>query len=307
MKPCKYFDWALQKPITDRDGCPLEAWVAGARDAAFGVHPKGFRVFLRPPDLEALDEYAGGDPYAVEVDDPFHRRRLEATLALLARGLTAEGPRVLDCGCGEGHITGAIQRAFPGAEVSGLDCSSSAIARAVGRHPAIDFIVADAYHPPYARDYFDAVVCNNLWEHVPDPLRLLGAVARVLKPGGIVVLSTPSRYRLQNLLRVVRGRPAVLVSRHHVTEYSVGQVIEQLRWGGFAVEAIEGKPLRRAGGGLKAFVSERLILPLVSAWLRCVKSHHSLASTVFFLARREAKETETDPGPGSPQRSPQQP
>ena len=138
-------------------------------------------------------------------------------------------PKILDIGCGEGHITAEIQKNFLGAEVSGLDYSISAISYAVEKFPGIDFCVADAYNPLYCDNYFDAVVCNNLWEHIPDPLALLKGMNRILKDGGYIILSTPSRYRFPNLLNVLRGKPPVFMSTHHVTEYSVGQVIEQLR------------------------------------------------------------------------------
>jgi len=87
-------------------------------------------------------------------------------------------------GCGQGHITHAMYQTRKSSEISGLDYSLSAVEYAHSHFPNIDFIVGDAYDAPYSEEYFDVVVCNNLWEHVPDPLFLLSKVKRLLKPRG---------------------------------------------------------------------------------------------------------------------------
>ncbi len=51
-------------------------------------------------------------------------------------------------------------------------------------------VVGGASAPPFRDGRFDAVVCSQVLEHVPDPLATLKEIARVLKPGGRVLLST---------------------------------------------------------------------------------------------------------------------
>jgi len=130
------------------------------------------------------------------------------------------------------------------------------------------------------------VVCNNLWEHIPDPLVLLKKIRRILKNKGYLILSTPSRYRFSNLLNILRGRPTVLMSSHHVTEYSIGQVIEQLRWGGFEVKEFYSEPIRYQSKGVKSIISFKVILPILRTYLKIINLHHSLESTIFFLAQK---------------------
>jgi len=290
----KYFDWDRGKMLSEADGCQLESWRDDSQ-YSFALHPAGFSLFLRPGQLKGQDEYADGDPYldsnTIEpyktLDTAFHRGRLTTTINLIRSELANDisCPRILDVGCGVGHITANVLRAFPNAEVSGVDYSLMAIARACEFYPEIDFAVADANILPFAAAYFDVVVCNNTWEHVPNPLRMLGAIQKVLKRGGLLVVSTPSRYRLWNLVRVVIGRPVELMSPNHVTEYSVGQIIEQLRFGGFTVRRIEDGPVRTTRRrGKSALLANKVVLPLASFWLKLIRSHHSMASTVFFLA-----------------------
>jgi ubiquinone/menaquinone biosynthesis C-methylase UbiE len=271
-----------------RDCCSLESWGSECGDALCARHPKGFLVFLRPEEVFACDEYAEADPYTVKsgLTTPFHRRRVECTVELCRQVVQATGPapRILDMGCGQGHITHELHKAY-GTEIHGLDYSLSAIEYAWDHYPGVKFTVANAYESPYCDGHFDLVVCNNLWEHVPDPLRLLAEIRRITTPTGFLIISTPSRYRLTNLVRVFLGRRVHLISKHHVTEYSVGQVLEQLSYGGY-------EPL-------KAF--SRFIAPR-AVWARLVKvalflgitvlrSHHQLEDTVFYLARRSDHDT----------------
>jgi len=289
MHSSKYYDRRRSRPLDlEEDGCDLERWRALQGKAVFARHPSGFLIFLSPDKIEVSDEYKAGDPYTVveNLGSPFHQMRIECTLQAVGEALQADvcrAPRILDLGCGEGHITAGIKEAWPDAEVSGLDYAVSAIERATEWYPGIDFIVADAYEPPYRDDYFDVVVCNNLWEHVPDPLRLVGGISDILRPGGWLVISTPSRYRAENVLRVARGIPVRLMSKHHVTEYSVGQVMEQLRYAGFRVVRSSTKPLKGISFHLRA------VRWLCSPLLSLVGSHHRLECTVFFLAQSSVR------------------
>ncbi|MEC4684597.1 MAG: class I SAM-dependent methyltransferase [Nitrospirota bacterium] len=292
MHSDKYYDWSCQRVLNEADGCRYEDWENKSDDFPFAIHPEGFPIFLSPQELYDSDEYSEGDPYALEgnIEDEFHRQRIDSTLYLLKAALDEKisAPKILDIGCGQGHITAEIKKNFPDAEISGLDYSVSAISYAANKFSGIDFCVADACNPPYCREYFDVVVCNNLWEHVPDPLLLLKAIRGILKSSGFLIVSTPSRYRFSNILRVLRGRRINLMSPHHVTEYSVGQVMEQLKWGGFEVKEIYSKPVSSRAGSVKAMVAYHLILPIMRTYLRVMNSDHILENTAFFLAEKGA-------------------
>lgn len=295
MKIPKYFDWQSCRPLEDSQGAPWVEWMEGdINSAPFAWHPDGFRVFLGSEDLVKFDEYIEGDPYevAAKMNSPFQEQRKRLTLELFAEALKSisASPRVLDVGCGEGHITAAIQDAQPDAELSAFDVSLTAVKRAKEFYPHLEFEVADAYCAPYPPNYFDCIVCNNIWEHVPDPLLLLERMSRIMKPGAYLLVSTPSRYRLNNLLRAFVGRPIVFASQHHVTEYSVGQVIEQMRWGKFDIERIEGELVAPGETSANTFVKFRLIAPLLQAFISTSGSHHKLGHTVFYLAKKEKAE-----------------
>lgn len=256
---------------------------------------EAFPVYLTDAELSANDEYVDADPYAVEEElaDPFHKRRIELTLALIREFGGTGSVKILDVGCGEGHITSEIKKALPDARIHAFDLSISAIRKAHENNPEISFAVADALNSPYPAGPFDIVVCNNLWEHVTEPLRLLARIKEVLAPGGVVIISTPSRYRTSNLLRVILGRPVARMSAHHVTEYTVGQMKEMLAWGGFSVRRAISRPEQT--GSLKG----RIARFFIALWLRLTGSHHELEATVFYAAATNpgtaAVRSRTDP------------
>jgi len=99
----------------------------------------------------------------------------------------ASGSRVLDLCCGHGNVFEALHAA--GHSVVGVDFSPAMVARARARLPAGDFVEADAQDLPFPDRDFDAVVCSFGMMHVPDQPRALAQVKRVLRPGGLFMLT----------------------------------------------------------------------------------------------------------------------
>jgi SAM-dependent methyltransferase len=108
-----------------------------------------------------------------------------------------DGLVCLDLGCGEGHNTRLL--AGKGARVAALDVAESFITAAAGQdRRGICYMVGDGAALPFGASAFDAVTAFMSLMDVADPERVLGEVARVLRPGGFVqfsvshpVMSTP--------------------------------------------------------------------------------------------------------------------
>jgi ubiquinone/menaquinone biosynthesis C-methylase UbiE len=105
----------------------------------------------------------------------------------------APGARILDAGCGYGHH--AVRLASHGLRVTGLDFSQAALARArdnigqAGMAHRIDLRQGDLLAMPFGDAAFGYVNCWGVLMHIPDLERALVELARVLRPGGKLVLT----------------------------------------------------------------------------------------------------------------------
>jgi 2-polyprenyl-3-methyl-5-hydroxy-6-metoxy-1,4-benzoquinol methylase len=107
-------------------------------------------------------------------------------------------PRVLDVGCGEGQFAAALARA--GAEVLALDAAAEAVRRARARNPGLDVrAVNSETELPLADASIDVVWSGETIEHVADTAGWLSELRRVLRSGGVLLLSTPDHGALSRL------------------------------------------------------------------------------------------------------------
>lgn len=101
------------------------------------------------------------------------------------------GKRVLDIACGEGYGAAALQKAGA-AQVVGVDVSEEVCLHARNKY-GLDARRGTAQQIPLPGEAVDVVVSFETIEHVPDPRRFLDECVRVLKPGGILIISTPNK------------------------------------------------------------------------------------------------------------------
>ncbi len=107
-------------------------------------------------------------------------------------------PRVLDIGCGEGHFAAALLRA--GSEVVAADVAAEPLSRARSRHPALDLrLVEPEAKLPFEDTSFDVVWAGETIEHVADTAQWLSELRRVLRSGGLLLISTPDHGPLSRL------------------------------------------------------------------------------------------------------------
>ncbi|HEY5847096.1 MAG TPA: methyltransferase domain-containing protein [Microlunatus sp.] len=126
-------------------------------------------------------------------------RRLDE--GILAAAAIGPASRVLEIGCGPGHLSGAA--AARGASVVGLDVAQAMVDLARRRYPAVEVRRGTAEDLPFADGRFDAVVGNLVVLHLAQPRAAVVEAARVLGSGGRLVLTTwdlPERCRLLGVM-----------------------------------------------------------------------------------------------------------
>jgi SAM-dependent methyltransferase len=136
----------------------------------------------------AFDEQTGKQLERLyRIGDSTRRRHLvRAVLAV------APGERILDVGCGPGFFCAELlEELGPDGTIVGLDSSPPMLALAAQRcagHAGVEFHEADATSLPVATASFDAALCVQVLEYVPDVPAGLAELYRVLRPGGRVVI-----------------------------------------------------------------------------------------------------------------------
>ena len=132
------------------------------------------------------------------------QRRLEVIFDQLLNGKDLSGLKLLDAGCGTGYFSRRALAA--GADVVSLDIGVNLLKEAQ-KKGARKPVASDVTKLAFAGDSFDVVISSECIEHTPSPATAVAELVRVLRPGGIFVITCPNRFwhwscRLANALGI---------------------------------------------------------------------------------------------------------
>lgn len=196
------------------------------------------------PSRAALNDKQFGTTAALYVQSPVHSagEDLQQIAAIVGRYPDAA---VLDLGCGGGHVSYAV--AAVARSVVACDPSADMLV-AVGAEAKrrglvnIETLTAPAEQLPLPDASFDVVVCRHTTHHWPDVRRGLREAARVVKPGGVVVVDdcvAPEVAVLDTFLQTFE----MLRDPSHVRDYSVSEWAEISAQAGLAVTGVTRRRL----------------------------------------------------------------
>jgi ubiquinone/menaquinone biosynthesis C-methylase UbiE len=105
--------------------------------------------------------------------------------------IPAGSQRLLDAGCAWGY--GTHHYAAKTKDVCGCDPNTAFINQARNDYPAIKFENCPIENTPYENESFDVITLTDVLEHVDDELSALNELCRVMKPGGLLIITTPHK------------------------------------------------------------------------------------------------------------------
>ena len=208
----------------------------------------GLAFVANPPVGGALTGlYSADADYHASLLDPATpvfaamRRVARQHLAMLQRSVRSpQGLRLLDIGCSSGLFLDAARAAGFAVEGAELSRDTAAFAHT---HFGLDVHAGDWRDAGYADGSFDVVTLFDVVEHLPDPLGELAAIRRLLKPGGLLLQSTPN---IDGLFPRLSYRLATVLDYwphpeppHHLFQFSHRTLGELTERAGYEVARID--------------------------------------------------------------------
>lgn len=144
---------------------------------------------------------AQGSKWDAELYDDKHSFVWKLAAGVLELLGAKPGERILDLGCGTGHLTAQIGAV--GAHVTGVDRSPEMIKQARAAHPSIHFEVADARQLAFT-EAFDAIFSNATLHWIKEAEQVVAGIASALRPGGRFVAEFGGKGNTAALVAAVR-------------------------------------------------------------------------------------------------------
>ncbi len=183
------------------------------------------------------------------LDDKWHQVRISKSLEIIStyKNKLGNSLKALDIGCGDGKISEKIKDL--GIEVYGLDVSEQALKKAEMR--GIKTQVGDVHEQfPYPDSFFDIIFAGEVIEHIADPRKFVTEANRILRAGGLFVITTPNLAGLESRVKMLFGKiPRCIepLSSHHyqhVRPFTFSSLKEFLERGGFSVNSLSSNRIK---------------------------------------------------------------
>jgi SAM-dependent methyltransferase len=212
----------------------------------------------------------------------FHRHEIAYRFALPF----VSGRQVLEVGCGEGYGTDLL--ASQAARVVGIDYDALTAAHAAARYPRARFVRGNLAALPVPSAAVDVVATLQVIEHVWNHREFVGECLRALRPGGLLLVTTPNR------LTFSPGRETP-INPFHTKEFTAAELTALLEEQAFATEAVYGlhagarlAALDKAHGG--SFVDAQLAAP-PDVWSELLRSDvASVTGADFEVVRADERD-----------------
>lgn len=185
--------------------------------------------------MQVVDKYGWGERY----EEDSHTYLIDPIEAALRE---VQPSRVLDLGCGNGALTKKLSD--KGYEISGCDVDQEGVDFA--KQQGLNCFVHSVYDSPEAlgEGTYDAIISAEVIEHLFTPMKLLETANYCLRPGGVLVITTPYHGYLKNLVLALLNKWDTHMDPFwnggHIKLWSRKTLEKALRESGFKVQRFEG-------------------------------------------------------------------
>jgi len=147
--------------------------------------------------------------------------------------------KLLDVGCGMGDFIYLANK--KGLEAEGVELNKNLAA--IGLKESLNIFIGELSSAKYPKEYFDAIHLGDIIEHVKKPRELLGMCSKLLKKGGVLIVSTPNTnsffpiatYKLFQYFKIPWSHPT---PPQHLFEFSDKNLIQLLKQEKFCIKKI---------------------------------------------------------------------
>lgn len=190
-------------------------------------------VYVNPrPTVEILKQlYLSYLPEKIEdplLWDAYMKEVFAKAANMLARRFPKAGS-VLDIGCGYGFFL--LQMKKRGWQTHGMDVSETAVSYASGQ--GLDVTLGTLEDVKHKDNSFDVVTLFYVLEHLPDPLKALKEIRRILKPNGLLLLRLPHTTPIVRVLSLLGIKNKLYDPPFHLNDFSPETIRALLRKAGF--------------------------------------------------------------------------
>ena len=260
-----------------------ETEYAGCRACAFR-----FAVQARNPNLEnELDDF---EPSYLQYLAPSRgdERNLASLREWMSRFCRLDGARSLDVGAGSGKLVRFLRRS--GVNAMGIEPSRALFDHFLAGDPAFSCGTLDTCEG-LEPGMFDIVTAFDVIEHVARPLEFLNQTARLLKPGGVLFVSTPD---VGSVTARIFGRRWHFYHAYHLSYFSPNTLAEAAKRFGFVLLDTRHRGRLRSVGYMVRYVFEVISRTTAPAWIARFDDWYfpvNLFDTMYLCFRRTAPES----------------
>jgi ubiquinone/menaquinone biosynthesis C-methylase UbiE len=183
-----------------------------------------------PNMVGTLDsEYANARETRKSLKYRLWRRTFEVMFAI-NKYAVMQKKNIIDLGTADGRMLQKIYEKYPESSCIGIEYNYELVQLAHKNFPELKILQGDIQMIDYPDNFFDVAIATAVIEHVLDPAKAVSEAKRILKPGGVLILSSPDPF-----WEYIATKAGLLDNEQHNEVMSLKQLSDLIEKGGFKV------------------------------------------------------------------------